>query len=122
MMIFFNINHGIRMNKFKLLFIFIFLFNFKYEDEQNNYKRNSNIKIALCTMGKDENLYANEFIKYYINLGVNHLFIYDDNDDNEEKINDIMNKEYKKYVTIFETKKLHINYFSFSGSAVPTLK
>ena len=109
MIIFFNINHGIRINKFKLLFIFIFLFNFKYEDEQNNYKRNNNIKIALCTMGKDENLYANEFIKYYINLGVNHLFIYDDNDDDEEKINDIMNKEYKKYVTIFETKKVHIN-------------
>jgi hypothetical protein len=54
------------MNKFKLLFIFIFLFNFKYEDEQKNYKRNNNIKIALCTMGKDENLYVNEFIKYYL--------------------------------------------------------
>ena len=33
-------------------------------------------------MGKGENLYVNEFIDYYMNLGVDHIFIYDDNDIN----------------------------------------
>ena len=32
------------------------------------------IKIALCTMGKRENLYAKEFINYYIKLGVDKIF------------------------------------------------
>ena len=31
-------------------------------------------------MGKNENLYINEFINYYIKLGIDHIFIYDDND------------------------------------------
>jgi len=44
------------------------------------------IKIALCTMGKEENLYVEEFIEYYIKLGIDHIFIYDDNDPNKEQI------------------------------------
>ena len=51
-------------------------------------KEESNIKVALCTMGKYENLYANEFVEYYIKLGIDHIFIYDDNDPNTEKISD----------------------------------
>ena len=109
MILFVKNNHGFLQNKLKLLFIFIFIFNAEYKDLLQIYKRNDNIKIALCTMGKDENLYANEFIEYYIKLGVNQLFIYDDNDDNKERIYDIMDKKYQKYVTIYETKKFHIN-------------
>ena len=48
------------------------------------------IKIAICTMGKKENLYIKEFILYYKKLGVDKIFIYDDNDDNSEKINDVI--------------------------------
>jgi hypothetical protein len=61
-----------------------------------------NIKIALCAVGKKENLYIPEFIEYYINLGIDHFFIYDDNDPNTEKISDAINPAYKSYVTIYE--------------------
>ena len=44
------------------------------------------MKIALCTVGKKENLYVKEFIEYYINLGVNHIFIYDDNEKMTKKL------------------------------------
>ena len=37
--------------------------------------KSNNLKIALCTMGKKENLYVKEFIDYYIKLGINHIFI-----------------------------------------------
>ena len=47
------------------------------------------IKIALCTMGKQENLYVKEFIYYYKKLGVDTIFIYDDNDYNTEKFSDV---------------------------------
>ena len=56
-------------------------------------------------MAKKENLYAKEFIDYYIKLGVDHIFIYDDNDPNTEKISDVINEKYKKYVSIYENIK-----------------
>ena len=31
------------------------------------------IKVALCTMGKMENLYVNEFVEYYSKLGIDHI-------------------------------------------------
>lgn len=68
-------------------------------------RRYINLKVAICTMGKKENLYIKEFIDYYIKLGVDHIFIYDDNDINSERISDVIDKSYKKYVTIYENKK-----------------
>lgn len=60
------------------------------------------IKISLCTMGKNENLYAKEFVEYYIKLGIDHIFIYDDNEKNTEKISNILGRKYKNKVTIYE--------------------
>ena len=59
-------------------------------------------------MGKSENLYAKEFIEYYINLGFDHLFIYDNNDPHTEKISQILEDKYKNKVTIYETLKDNI--------------
>ena len=68
-----------------------------------------NIKVALCTMGKKENLYAREFFDYYINLGVDHLFIYDNNEPFSEKIQDVLDNKYKERITIYDTYKLNIS-------------
>lgn len=65
------------------------------------------MKIAICTMAKKENLYIKEFVDYYINLGFSHIFIYDNNSPNDEKISDVINgKKYKDYVTIYENKNI----------------
>ena len=61
------------------------------------------LKIALCTMGKKENLYIKEFVDYYLNLGISHIFIYDNNEPNDEKISDVINNYYKNKVTIFDS-------------------
>ena len=55
-------------------------------------------------MGKDENLYVKEFVDYNVKLGIDHLFIYDDNDPNTEKISDEIENKYKPYVTVYEMK------------------
>ena len=59
--------------------IFFVLINIIYilliEQTRNNYIQNKNIKIALCTMGKNENLYAKEFVEYYLKIGVDHIMI-----------------------------------------------
>ena len=59
------------------------------------------LKIALCTMGKEENLYVKEFIEYYKNLGVDHIFIYDDNDNDKENFSYVINSLTYKDVSIF---------------------
>ena len=51
-------------------------------------EENNNLKVALCAIGKLENLYVEEFVEYYIKLGIDHLFIYDDNEPNTERISD----------------------------------
>ena len=60
-------------------------------------------------MGQEENLYVNEFIQYYIKLGVNHIFIYDDNERDIENITNFIDKKYQNNITIYEAKKINID-------------
>ena len=63
------------------------------------------IRVAICTMVKKENLYIKEFIKYYDKLGIDTIFIYDDNDNNTERIKDVIPNNIKVKVIIFENIK-----------------
>lgn len=65
--------------------------------------KSNKIKMALCSIGKKENLYVKEFIYYYKKLGVNKIFIYDDNDVNTEKIKDIIS--FDKSIKVYENIK-----------------
>ena len=69
-----------------------------------NFK-NKKIKIGICTMAKNENLYIKDFIEYYIKLGVDHIFIYDDNEPNQEKISEKIDKSFNSYITIYKNFK-----------------
>lgn len=62
------------------------------------------IKVALCAIGKKENLYVKEFISYYIKLGIDHFFIYDNNDPNSEEISSQIEFSFKKFITIYKKK------------------
>lgn len=65
--------------------------------------------ICLCVIGKEENLYAKEFIEYYKKLGYQKIFIYDNNEINGEKFEDILYNEIKSgFVSI-------INYRGYKG-------
>ena len=59
------------------------------------------IKIGICTTGKKENRYIREFIQYYKNYGIDKIFLYDNNDINDETFDDII-KDYidRGYVKI----------------------
>ena len=95
--IFFNITIKI------LFFIFLYLII------RVKINQLPNLKIALCTMGKQENLYIKEFINHYIKLGIDKIFIYDDNDPNTEKFNDVITKKERKYVVIYDNIKEYIH-------------
>ena len=44
-------------------------------------------------MGKNENLYIKEFVNHYRKLWYDHIFIYDNNNINGERIEDIVQQE-----------------------------
>ena len=68
----------------KCIFILLFLFYLVIK----LYKKF--IKVCVCTCGKKENLYAKEFIQHYIKYGVDKIFIYDNNDIDGERFNNVL--------------------------------
>jgi hypothetical protein len=57
--------------------------NYNYNKYKNyTYKKSG---ICLCTIAKNENIYAREFIENYRLLGFNKIIIFDNNEINGEK-------------------------------------
>ena len=48
------------------------------------------MNVALCCIGRLENQYAVEYVEYYKNIGVDKIFIYDNNHDGEEHFEDVL--------------------------------
>ena len=53
-------------------------------------KKNLNIKVCVCTCGKNENNYIREFVSHYNKYGVDKIFIYDNNNKNGENFETIL--------------------------------
>ena len=68
---------------------------------------NKNINVCLCTIGKKENKYAIEFIEYYKKYGVDKIFLYDNNEKNDERFDQILNEYIKSgFVEIIDFRGL----------------
>ena len=75
----------------------------------NNNKNPDNLKVCLCVICKEENLYIKEFVETHKQLGFNHIFIYDNNDVNGEKVEDVIIEYVNQgFITI-------INYRGYSA-------
>ena len=83
--------------------------NMQYLKKPNYNKINSfpkdKKKFAMCSMGKLENLNVRDFVIYYLELGVDKFFIYDNNEKYGEKIEDVV-KDFidLKYVEIYDMR------------------
>ena len=66
------------------------------------FKSSSNTSdICVCTFAKNQDRYINEFLQFYINLGVSKIFLYDNNDVNKGKLDKII-KNNKTLVEILD--------------------
>ena len=83
--------------KFVIILCFLFLsLKFELIISVLFYRTNSKDKsknVALCAIGKNENNYIKEFINYYKDLGIKKIFIYDNNEINSEKFEDVIQNE-----------------------------
>ena len=73
----------------------------------------TNVKVCLCTLGKKENRYILEFINHYKKYGIDKIFLYDNNNINDERFDSILSDYLKtKFVEII----------NFRGKTAPQFK
>lgn len=110
---------------FILIITLIIIISFIFSIEANN------IKVCLCVVAKLENNYIREYIEHYKKYGIDKIFLYDNNDINEEKFDEIIkdfietgfvkviNYRGKKaiqkiaYNNCYQTYKQYYNWFLF---------
>lgn len=64
-------------------------------------------KICLCAVAKGENKYIREFIEHYKNYGVDKIYIFDNNDKNGEKFEDVIDDYIKiGFVELIDYKEI----------------
>ena len=83
--------------------------NMQYLKHPNFTKINSfpkdKKKFALCSIGKLENLNVRDFVIYYLELGVDKIFLYDNNEKYGEKIEDVVKDLIDlKYVIVYDMR------------------
>ena len=62
-----------------------------YNNIETVKNETNNIKICLCTPGKQENKYIREFVQFYEKMGVDKIFLYDNNKIDGEKFEEVIN-------------------------------
>ena len=82
----YNFGQFISYKEYNSIFNYVEIFTHNRYDKEYTVDMSHNessIKTALCCVTYNENEYIEEFIRYYKNLGIDHIFIYDCNEDNE---------------------------------------
>ena len=102
--------------------IFIILFSSYYKFKLSNiikyfHSRNkiieSNTKVCICSLGKKENKYIKEYVEHYISLGVDKIYLYDNNDIGDEKFEDVLSDYVKNDL---------VQIINYRGKIAPQLK
>jgi len=64
---------------------------FNYEQYIKEKKIIESLKVCVCTIGKLENLYMREYVQHYKKYGVDKIFLYDNNNIDGEKFEEVIN-------------------------------
>ena len=116
---------------FSISIISSFLIIFGITKTKKPPLKENKIKVCLCSIGKEENLYIKEFVSHYKKIGYDNIFIYDNNDINGEKFEDVLqneineglvsiinyrgyhNSQLKSYFDCYEKNNHKCNWLSF---------
>ena len=78
---------------FSKLFLFVLYFlclNYCNKYQLIKIQRRNNLKVCVCTLGKNENRYIREFVELYHNYSVDKIYLYDNNDIDGERFDDVI--------------------------------
>ena len=62
------------------------------------------MRVVVCAMAKNEHLYINEWCKHYLDLGVDHIYIYDNDDLKSQYVGCYINQRYESKVSIINIR------------------
>lgn len=65
------------------------------------------MRVVMCAMAKNEHHYINEWVEYYLNLGVDKIYIYDNDNQSSPFLKDYISIEYLPKVRIINARGLH---------------
>ena len=91
---------GIEITKKNTIILIIF---FLKEKEIIKFRIINNTKVCICTPVKDENRYIKEYVEHYEKYGVDKIFLYDNNNVDGERLENVIGEYIKKgLVEIFD--------------------
>ena len=95
---------------FSISIVLLFLIIFVIKKVRKPPLKEEKMKVCLCSIGKEENLYIKEFVSHYKKIGYTNIFIYDNNDINGEKFEEVLQNEINEgFVSIINFRGYH-NY------------
>ena len=78
------------------------------------------MKVAVCAIAKNENLYIREWVEHYKSIGVSKIFLYDDNYINGEKFGDVIGDYIKSgFVEVIDVRGSERTYILRNRSGDP---
>lgn len=72
------------------------------------------MQVVICAIAKNEHLYINQWVKHYLSLGVDHIYLYDNDDINSKYIGNCINKDYVNKITIYNYRGVKKPYLQHS--------
>lgn len=67
--------------------------------------------IVICAIAKNEHLYINDWVKYHINLGFDHIYVFDNDDLNAQFIGDFIDKDLIDKISFIDVRGMHKQWF-----------
>ena len=62
------------------------------------------MRVCICAIAKHENKYINDWIRWHLSIGVDHIYIFDNNERNYPCLSFCIDKEFKDRVTILNLR------------------
>ena len=69
------------------------------------------MRAVICAIAKCENKYINNWCKYHLDLGFDHIYIYDNNDSSYPRVDKCITKDIMSKVTFFNVRDIHKQAF-----------
>ena len=95
-------NVSVKTENIKILISLLFISK-KVEKEIIKFRIIKNSKICTCIPAKNENIYIKEYVEHYNKYGVDKIFIYDNNEVDGERLENVISEYIKKgFVEVFD--------------------